>query len=65
MRAEDLKGSLAAARRGEKEREAATIDGGGIRKDDEAGADNWARVVELVQTTFREGDLAGNLHGRR
>ena len=29
MRAEDLKGWLAAARRGEKERETATKDGGG------------------------------------
>ena len=28
------------------------------RKDDRAGAENWARVVELVQTAFREGDLA-------
>ena len=59
MRSEDLKGWVAAARRGEKEREAATKDGGGeIRKDDKAGAENWARVVDLVQTAFREGDLA-------
>ena len=51
MRAEDLKGWLVAARRGEKEREAATKDGGGqIWKDDKAGAENWARVVDLVQT---------------
>ena len=53
---------LAAARRGEKEREAATKYGGGekgeIRKDDKAGAENWARVVDLVQTAFWEGDLA-------
>ena len=56
MRAEDMKGWLAAARRGEKERETATKDGGGekgeSRKDDKAGAENWARVVELVQTAF-------------
>ena len=58
MRAEDLKGWLAAARRGEKEREAATKYGGESRKDDKAGAENWARVVDLVQTSFREGDLA-------
>ena len=60
MRAEDLKGWLAAARRGDKEREAATRDGGGRehrehRTEDE---ENWARVVELVQTAFQDGDLA-------
>ena len=44
MRAEDLKGWLAAARRGEKEREAATKDGG-RRKDDSEGEENWVRVV--------------------
>ena len=50
MRAEDLKGWLAVARREEKEREAATKDGGEgeIRKDKKAGAENWARVVGLV-----------------
>ena len=50
-------GWLAEARRGGKEREATTKDGGEIRKDDKAGAENWARVVDLVQTAFREGDL--------
>ena len=35
MRAEDLKGWLTAARRGEKEREAATKDRGGERRKDE------------------------------
>ena len=58
MQAEDLKGWLAAARRGEKEREDATKDGGESRKDDKAGADKWAWVVDIVQTAFREGDLA-------
>ena len=58
MRAEDLKGWLAAARRGEKERETATKDEGESRKDDKAGAENWAGVVDLVQTEFWEGDLA-------
>ena len=58
MRAEDLKGWIAAARRGEKEREAETKDGGEIRKNDSAGAENWSQVVELVQTAFREGELA-------
>ena len=57
MRAEDLKGWLAAARQEEKEREAATKDGGGekgeSRKYDKAGAENWARVADLVQTAFR------------
>ena len=57
MRAEDLKGWIAAARREEKERESETKDGRGSRKDDRAGAENWARVVELVQKAFREGDL--------
>ena len=28
------------------------------RTDEEAGEENWARVVELVQTEFRDGDLA-------
>ena len=60
MRAEDLKRWLAEARRGEKEREAATRDGGerehGERRTEYE--DNWARVVELVQTVFRDGDLA-------
>ena len=57
MRAEDLKGWLAAARQGEKEREAAVKDGGS-RKDNREGAENWARVVELIQTEFQEGELS-------
>ena len=28
------------------------------REDTREGAENWARVVELVQTAFRDGDLA-------
>ena len=60
MRAEDLKGWLAAARRGEKERATATKDGGGggereRRKEDEG---HWERVVELIQTAFWDGELA-------
>ena len=60
MRAEDLKGWLAAARRGEKERETATKDGGGggereLRNEAEG---HWERVVELIQTAFRDGELA-------
>ena len=57
MRAEDLKGWLAAAQRGEKKREAAVKDGGN-RKDEREGAENWARVVVLIQTAFQEGGLA-------
>ena len=56
MQAEDLKGWLAAARRGE-QRETADKEGGG-QEDTREGAENWARVVELVQTAFRDGDLA-------
>ena len=41
----------------EKEREATTKDGG-RRKDSSEGAENWARVVELIQTAFREEELA-------
>ena len=64
MRAEDLKGWLAAAMQGDKEREAAAKYGGGGREHGEsrtettADEENWARVVELVQTVFRDGDLA-------
>ena len=57
MRAEDLKGWLAAARRGEKKGETAEKEGGG-REDTREGAENWTRVVELVQMAFRDGDLA-------
>ena len=64
MRAEDLKGWFAAARLGEKEREVATKDGGS-RKDDSEGAENWSRVVELIQMAFWEEALAEKLHGRR
>ena len=60
MWAEDLKGWLAAARRGEKERETATKDGGGggeqERRTEAEG--HWERFVELMQTAFRDGELA-------
>ena len=46
MRAEDLKGWLAAARRGEKEREAVTKDGG--EKNEKAG-----RIIRREQRTGR------------
>ena len=48
MQAEDLKGWLAAARRGEKERETATKDGGGEEKKENAG-----RTKRLVKRTGR------------
>ena len=32
--------------------------GGGGQEDTWEGVENWARVVELVQTAFRDGDLA-------
>ena len=56
MRAEHLKVWLAAAGRGEKG-ETADKEGGG-QEDAREGAENWARVVELVQTEFRDRDLA-------
>ena len=56
MRKEHLKGWLAAAWRGEKE-ETAEEEGGG-REDTREGAEKWARVVELVKSDFRDGDLA-------
>ena len=61
MRAEDLKGWLAAARRDEKEREARTKDGGDREGEQEAQMEaegHWGRVVEIVQTAFRERELA-------
>ena len=61
MRAEDLKGWLAAARRGEKERETNTKDGGdrgGERECQTEVEGHWGRVVELIQTAFWDGELA-------
>ena len=55
MRSEHLKGWLAAAQRGEKG-EIADKEGGG-QEDTQEGTENWARVVELVQTAFWDGDL--------
>ena len=57
MRAEDIKGWLAAARRGEKKVETAEKEGGG-HQDTREGAENWGRVVELVQTAFWDRVLA-------
>ena len=56
MRAEHLKGCLTAARRGEKV-ETTDKEGGG-QEDTQEVVENWARVVEIIQTAFRDGDLA-------
>ena len=66
MRAEHIKRWLAAARRAEKEesiaegenRATATETGDPEDTATQEGADNWTRSVELVQTAFREGELA-------
>ena len=57
MREVEQKGWITAARRGEKKGDTAEKEGGD-REDTREGAENWARVVELVQTAFRDGDLA-------
>ena len=60
MRAEDLKGWLAAARRGEKEREARIKDRGDGEGEQEAQTEaegHWGRVMEIVQTAFWEGEM--------
>ena len=38
---------------------------GGDQENTREGAENWTRFVDLVQTAFREGDLAGRPLGRR
>ena len=57
MRAEHLKGWLAASK--QKKREAAE-EGEGNTDDEEGGPEepHWERLVDLIQTAFREGDLA-------
>ena len=60
MRAEDLKGWLAAAKRDGTDREKRVKDGGereGESSPTEAEG-HWEKVVELVQTAFWDGDLA-------
>ena len=53
---EHLKRWLSAARRGDK---GETVDKeGGGQEDTREGTENWSRVVELVQTAFRDRDLA-------
>ena len=55
MRAEDLKGWLAAAKRDGTEREKRVKDGGEKEEDTTSteAEGHWGRVVELTQTAFR------------
>ena len=68
MRAEHLKRWLATARKAKKEKaekeEARTTDRAGRTENGDISAaltetytDNWTRVVDLVQSAFREGKL--------
>ena len=54
MRADHLKGWLAAANRGKLAEEK----GGEKTEAEEEGGDLWGKVVEITQTAFREGELA-------
>ena len=56
MRAEHLKGWLAAARRGEKGESADKE--GGFREETREVLENWERVVDLLQTAFMDRVLA-------
>ena len=54
IRVENIKGGLAAARRGEMAEE----QGKTKMATEEEGEELWGKVVELTQTAFREGKLA-------
>ena len=54
MQAEHLKGWLAASKRGKQ----ATEKGEGKTEGEEEGEPHWENLVEILQTAFREGDLA-------
>ena len=56
MQVEHLKGRPAAVRRGETGETADTEKGG--QEDTREGAENWTTFVDLVQTEFRDSDLA-------
>ena len=68
MRAEHLKRWLATVRKNEKERETAEKEEAATTAERErtgmsatqkgTESDNWTRVVDLVQSAFREGNLA-------
>ena len=60
MRAEDLKGWLATAKKDGTDREK-RVEDGDVREEDASPTEaegHWEKVVELVQTAFRDGDLA-------
>ena len=54
MRAEHLKGWLAASNRGKM----ASEKGEDKMEEEEEGGDLWGKLVELIQTAFREGEMA-------
>ena len=54
MRAEHLKGWLVASKRGKR----ATEKGEENTEGEEEGVPHWENLVELVQMTFQEGELA-------
>ena len=56
MGAEHIKGWIAATMRVDKGETADTEKGG--QENTQEGAENWTSFVDLVQTVFREGDLA-------
>ena len=62
MRAEHLKVWIAAERRGEMGENADTERGG--QENTREGKKNWTRFVDLVQTEFRDVDLAEEATGR-
>ena len=54
MRAENLKGRLVASNR----RKMAAEKGEDKTEEEEERGDRWGKLVELIQTAFREGDMA-------
>ena len=58
IRAEHIKGWLTASWRVEKGKTAEAEGEKRATEDPKEGADNWARFMDLVQTAFREGELA-------
>ena len=54
MQAEHLKGWLAASNRGK----LAVEKGEGKTEEEEEGGELWEKLVDLVQTAFREGEMA-------
>ena len=54
MRAEHLKGCLAASNRGK----IAAEKGEEMTEEEEGGGELWRKLVELIKTAFREGGVA-------